>query len=180
MSLDRLWSGWRIDYISGVHDNEEAGAGEQEGPGHLSGDRGCVFCSILASGKSDSETWILWRGRHTFAILNAFPYTSGHLMVMPYRHLAEVESLSPDEATELWRGVTDAVRALKAAYSPEGINVGANLGRAAGAGVPGHLHMHVLPRWNGDTNFMTSIAEARVMPESLGSSWERLSAAWPT
>jgi ATP adenylyltransferase len=166
--LARLWAGWRTEYVS------SAGA---EGPA----DEGCVFCRILSSGLPDQETKVVWRGEHVVALLNAYPYTSGHLMVMPVRHVGELEGLDPGngEATELWSAVTRAVVALKAAYSPEGINVGANLGRAAGAGVPGHFHVHALPRWNGDTNFMTSVAEVRVMPESLDATWAKLRAAWP-
>ncbi len=101
-------------------------------------------------------------------------------MVAPLRHVADLEDLDPDEASELWTAVTDAVRALKAAYRPEGVNIGLNLGRAAGAGVPGHLHAHALPRWNGDTNFMTSVAETRVLPETLSDSWAKLRDGWPT
>jgi diadenosine tetraphosphate (Ap4A) HIT family hydrolase len=164
--LGRLWAGWRTEYVS------SAGA---EGPG----DEGCVFCRILASGLPDAETKVVWRGSSVVALLNAYPYTSGHLMVMPVGHVGEVEDLSADEHTELWAAVTAGVRALKAAYRPEGINVGANLGRAAGAGVPGHFHVHLLPRWNGDTNFMTSVAEVRVLPESLDATWAKLSSAWP-
>lgn len=173
MSLDRLWAGWRTEYVSS--------AGET-GPG----DAGCVFCRILGSGEPDEVTRVVWRGDRVVALLNAFPYTSGHLMVMPTRHVGELEDLGAGdgdgegEAAELWATVTAGVRALKAAYRPEGINVGANLGRAAGAGVPGHFHVHLLPRWNGDTNFMTSVAETRVLPESLGATWEKLRAAWPT
>ena len=100
-------------------------------------------------------------------------------MVMPYREVAALEDLTPAEHTELWVGVRDAVVALKAAYAPDGVNVGINLGEAAGAGVPGHLHVHCLPRWAGDTNFMTSVAEVRVLPESLDVSWQKLRAAWP-
>jgi ATP adenylyltransferase len=138
-----------------------------------------VFCRILGSGLEDAETKVVWRGERVVALLNAYPYTSGHAMVMPARHVGELEDLEPDEAVELWSAVTDGVRALKAAYSPGGINVGANLGRAAGAGVPGHFHVHLLPRWNGDTNFMTSVAEARVLPESLDATWSKLRSAWP-
>jgi diadenosine tetraphosphate (Ap4A) HIT family hydrolase len=168
VTLDRLWAGWRTEYVS------SAGA---EGPA----DEGCVFCRILGSGRPDDETKVVWRGDRVVAVLNAYPYTSGHLMVMPTRHVGELEDLDArdGEAAELWAAVTAAVRALKAAYSPEGINVGANLGRAAGAGVPGHFHVHCLPRWNGDTNFMTSVAEARVLPEALDATWEKLAAAWP-
>jgi ATP adenylyltransferase len=101
-------------------------------------------------------------------------------MVMPVRHVGELEELTGDEAVALWRQLTDAVRALKAGYSPDGLNVGANLGRSAGAGVPGHFHMHVVPRWNGDTNFMTTLAETRMLPESLPATYEKVRKAWPT
>jgi ATP adenylyltransferase len=164
--LDRLWAGWRTEYVSGPAANPSTHPGD------------CVFCRILASGLSDEDAFILWRGDRTFAILNAYPYTTGHLMVMPTRHASDLEELAADEATELWAGVTEAVRALKAAYGPDGINLGANLGRAAGAGVPGHFHIHVLPRWAGDTNFMTSVASARVLPEALPATWGKLHAAW--
>jgi ATP adenylyltransferase len=120
----------------------------------------------------------VWRGEKVFAILNAYPYSTGHVMVMPYRHIGDLEELDAEEAAELWPGVTRAVAALKDAYSPEGINVGINLGRAAGAGVLGHLHVHALPRWLGDSNFMTSIAETRVLPEALDVSAQKLRKAW--
>ncbi|MDQ3147713.1 MAG: HIT domain-containing protein [Actinomycetota bacterium] len=166
MPLERLWAGWRGEYVAGV------GAGS-------SGD-GCVLCRIAGSDEPDSATYVVWRGRGCVVVLNAYPYTSGHLMVMPSRHVADLEDLGPDEAAELWSVATAAVVALKAAYSPEGVNLGANLGRAAGAGVPGHLHLHCLPRWTGDTNFMTSVAEARVLPEALPTSWSKLVAGWPS
>lgn len=162
--LERLWAGWRGEYIATTKPED------QDGPA-------CVFCRILASGEPDESTHVLWRGERTFAILNAYPYTSGHLMVMPLRHVGALEELDDDEADELFRGVRRAVAAVKKAYVPAGFNIGANLGVAAGAGVPGHLHMHVLPRWAGDTNFMTSIAEARVLPETLGQTWQKLSGA---
>jgi diadenosine tetraphosphate (Ap4A) HIT family hydrolase len=114
-----------------------------------------------------------------FAVMNAFPYTSGHLMIAPLRHEGELEDLKADEATAVMAMTQQAVAALKSAYTPDGINVGVNLGRPAGAGVPGHVHLHSLPRWNGDTNFMTTVAETRVLPEDLRTSWERLRAAWP-
>jgi len=164
VSLEHLWAAWRSEYVAG------AGAAPPEGDG-------CVFCRILASGEPDDATYVLWRGEHTFSVLNAYPYTSGHLMVMPLRHVAELDDLRDDEADELFRGVRRAVATVKAAYHPEGFNVGANLGVAGGAGIPGHLHLHVLPRWGGDTNFMTSIAETRVLPETLGETWRRLTAA---
>lgn len=166
MSLERLWAGWRAEFVAGA-----------AGP---SGDD-CVFCSILSSGLPDQETHVLWRhpGGKVVAILNAFPYTSGHLMVLPVRHVGELEDVGPDESAPLWDGLARAVRAIKTAYRPEGLNVGVNLGRAGGAGVPGHFHVHALPRWNGDTNFMTSLAETRVLPESLPASAAKLRAAWP-
>jgi diadenosine tetraphosphate (Ap4A) HIT family hydrolase len=141
----------------------------------------CVFDAILSSGVPDTESHVVWRhpGGLVVALLNAYPYTSGHLMVMPVRHVADLEELSADESSALWVAVTTSVRALKAAYRPEGINLGLNLGKAAGAGVPGHLHVHVLPRWNGDTNFMTAVAETRVLPESLVETDAKLRAAWP-
>ena len=167
--LDRLWAGWRSEFISGSVEGDK-------GPG-----RPCVFCDILASGLPDEETHIVWRhpsGR-VVAILNAYPYTSGHLMAMPTRHVADLEDLSEDESGALWATMAASVRALKRAYQPGGINVGANLGRAAGAGVPGHFHMHILGRWAGDTNFMTAVADARVLPEPLCESAAKLRAAWP-
>jgi ATP adenylyltransferase len=166
-NLDVIWAGWRSEFV--------VGAGQ---PGKVEGDQGsCVFCRILASGLADEEAHVVWRhssGR-AVALLNAYPYTSGHLMVMPTRHVAELEDLAPEEAGDIWEGVIAGVRAVKAAYKPDG----ANLGRAGGAGVPGHFHMHVLPRWAGDTNFMTSVADARVLPEPLCESSDKLRANWP-
>ena len=158
MSLERLWAGWRGEYIATAGDPGEA----------------CVFCRILASGVADETTHVVWRGERVFAILNAFPYTCGHLMVMPYRHVAELDELTSDEGAELWSGITRAVVAVRQAYGPEGMNVGANLGRAGGAGIPGHLHVHVVPRWDGDTNFMTAVAETRVLPEALDTTAAKL------
>lgn len=162
MSLERLWAGWRSEYVSRL----DHGDGD--------GDEGCVLCRVIAD-----RGQLVWAGDTVAVALNAFPYTSGHMLVMPVRHVGEIEDVVDADARALWSALTSAVRALKVAYGPEGVNVGANLGRAAGAGVPGHFHVHVLPRWTGDTNFMTSVAEARVMPESLAVSMERLRAAWP-
>ncbi len=172
--LGHLWAGWRSAYITEATQSEAAArtaSGE--------GDPACVLCRITDPALADRDAHVLWRGRRTAVVLNAYPYTSGHLMVLPTRHVADLEALEPDEAAELWDGVRRAVVALKAAYRPGGLNVGANLGRPAGAGVPGHLHIHALPRWDGDTNFMTSVAETRVLPEALGDSWSKLRAAWP-
>ena len=113
-------------------------------------------------------------------MLNAYPYASGHLMAVPLRHVGSLGDLTQHEATELWSAARLGVDALESAYGPEGINLGANLGEAAGAGIPRHLHLHAVPRWRGDTNFMTAVADTRVLPETLASSWERLTAAWPT
>jgi len=166
--LELIWNGWRIDYVqqAGVRDVGE-GAGS-------------VFTQILRSGLPDDESYIVHRGLHTFVILNVFPYTSGHMLVLPYREIADLEELATDEAAELWATVTDAVRAVKTAYQPGGVNVGVNLGRAAGGSVNEHLHVHVLPRWAGDGNFMASIANARTLPEPLSDSAAKLRAAWPT
>jgi diadenosine tetraphosphate (Ap4A) HIT family hydrolase len=140
-----------------------------------------VFCAIVASGLPDEETRVVWRHPTglAVAILNAYPYTSGHLMVLPARHVADLEDLSIAESDLVWGGAKEAVRALKAAYRPDGLNLGANLGRAAGAGIPDHFHLHVLPRWHGDTNFMTAVADTRVLPEALSTSAAKIRAAWP-
>jgi diadenosine tetraphosphate (Ap4A) HIT family hydrolase len=164
-AMDRLWAGWRSSYVAVAGNGEPAG--------------GSLFSRILASGMPDEDTHVVWRGERVFAILNAYPYTCGHVLVMPYREVGELEDLTPDESTELWAAVRDAVVAIKAAYSPHGVNVGLNLGEAAGAGIASHMHVHVLPRWNADSNFMTAVAEVRVLPEALGDTWRKLRAAWP-
>ncbi|HSO96579.1 MAG TPA: HIT domain-containing protein [Acidimicrobiia bacterium] len=165
MSLERLWAGWRATYIEGVANVAPP----------LDG---CLFCA-LRDGTGDDDQ-VVARADHTFAVLNLYPYASGHLLVVPNRHVSDLEALTPDEASALMSMTQQATVSVKAAYHPDGVNLGVNLGRAAGAGVPGHLHVHVVPRWIGDTNFMTSVAEARVLPEALPRSFERLRAAWPT
>lgn len=168
-----LWAGWRHAYVRGAED-ETADA-----PTIEVADDQTLFEAILASELPDEQTLVVWRGERVFAVLNRYPYTSGHLMVLPKRGVQELTDLDDDEYDELWRGVRLATRAIQEAYRPHGINIGANLGRGAGAGIPDHLHIHVLPRWDGDTNFMTAIADVRVMPETLGTSWDRLREAWP-
>ncbi len=167
VSLDRLWAGWRASYIEGV--------ANQLPP--VSADT-CLFEGLAAA--PDTEALVLARNDHTFAVMNAFPYTSGHLMVVPLRHESTLVALSRDEAAAVMGLVQDANVAIYAAFQPDGINVGANIGRAAGAGIPGHVHVHVLPRWAGDTNFMTTVAEARVLPEPLDASYDKLRRHWPT
>jgi ATP adenylyltransferase len=162
MGLEHLWAGWRGEYIATAGDPSVA----------------CVFCRILDSDEPDERTHVVWRGESVFGILNAYPYTSGHLMVMPYRHVGELEELTGAESAELWASLTAAVGAVRRAYAPEGVNVGLNLGRAAGAGVLGHLHVHVVPRWLGDSNFMTAVAETRVLPESLDETADKIRKAW--
>ncbi|HVE93391.1 MAG TPA: HIT domain-containing protein [Acidimicrobiales bacterium] len=163
MTLQRLWAGWRNDYVSGVATVD---------PGE------CVFCALFDSGASDREALVVWRGEHTIVMLNLYPYASGHLLVMPVRHVADLAELTALESSALWAGAVASVAAVKQAYSPDGVNLGANLGRAAGAGVPGHLHLHAVPRWVGDTNFMTAVGEVRVMPEDLATSYDKVRAAW--
>jgi len=167
MGLEQLWAGWRHEYVTAATEAERRGT-----------DGGCVFCRIAASGPPSADNGVVWRGELTLAVLNAYPYASGHLLVLPVRHVSEMTELTEDESTELWSTTRTAIAAIIAAYVPDGINMGANLGRAAGAGIPAHLHLHALPRWSGDTNFMTSVAGARVMPESLPVAWERLVSAW--
>jgi ATP adenylyltransferase len=162
--LERLWAGWRSSYIESI---EAAPPTE-----------GCLFCGLLAL--PDDDAMILERSLHSFAVMNAYPYTSGHVMVAPIRHVGSITDLDADEAAALMHGTQRATATVERVYAPQGINVGANIGRAAGAGVPGHVHVHVLPRWNGDTNFMTAVAEARVLPEGLRHSYDKLRAGWPT
>ena len=172
--LERLWNGWRNAYVSsGGAVGGVAGDDVEQG-------RGSVFTRILASGLPDDETHIVHRGDHVFALLNAFPYAPGHLLVVPYREIADLEALEPEEAADLWSTVTDAVVAVKRAYGPEGVNVGVNLGKPAGGSISDHVHVHVVPRWTGDSNFMTALANTRTIPEALPDSAAKLRTAWPT
>lgn len=166
-AFERLWNGWRATYVGSV--------GSQDTPPG----EGSIFTRILASGLPDEETNVVHRGERCFAILNAYPYGTGHTLILPYREVADLEDLDPDETTELWSTVTAAVRAVKAAYTPDGVNVGINLGRPAGGSVSEHLHVHVVPRWTGDANFMTAIANTRTLPEPLDETATKIRAAWP-
>ena len=171
MSLEQIWAGWRSEYVS------SAGAADAEGS-EVSGE-GCVFCRLAAAGEPDQANGILWRGEHSLAVLNLYPYTNGHVLLLPLRHAERLGDLEAGESAELWTAVLASVEAIECAYKPDGVNLGANLGRAAGAGIPAHVHLHALPRWSGDTNFMTTVAGARVMPEPLSESWQRLHTVWP-
>src|SRR6185312_8071888 len=145
-----LWAGWRHDYISQATERERSGGLDQDATS-------CVFCAIAASGPPSIENLVVWRGEWSFVVLNAYPYASGHVLVLPLRHVGALGDLAAPESAEVWQATRDAVSAIEAAYDPDGLNMGANLGRAAGAGIPGHVHLHVLPRWSCDTNFMTAI-----------------------
>lgn len=172
--MERLWNGWRNAYV--VSSGAAGGVGSDD----ATSGRGSVFTRILQSARPDEETYIVHRGIETFAILNAFPYAVGHLLVLPYREVSDIEMLSRSEMTELWSTVTDGVRAVKAAYRPEGLNVGINLGKSAGGSVSQHLHVHILPRWGGDVNFMEAIANTRTLPEALVDTAAKIRAAWPS
>jgi len=153
--LDRLWSPWRLQYVIST---DEA--------------HGCVFCEAQSSPGAGSL--VLFRARHCYVILNLYPYNSGHLMVVPSRHIATLSAASHDERCEMMDLTRVAEQALTEAYRPQGLNVGMNLGRSAGAGIVDHMHIHVVPRWHGDTNFMTVVGDARVLPEDMAQSAERL------
>jgi len=153
-----LWAPWRLKYI------------ERPADANSSGD---IFLDLPAEGE-DEKNLILFRGEVAFVMMNAFPYTNGHLLIAPYRQIAEIDGLNDDELTEINRLLARSIGWLRKAYRPDGFNVGVNLGSAAGAGIPIHVHWHVVPRWAGDTNFMSSIGDVRVMPQSLPDSYRRI------
>lgn len=155
MTLERLWTPWRLAYVTG-------GAKSAS----------CVFCTALTS--VDADPLVVFRGTTCFIILNLFPYNNGHVMVVPNRHIASLVDAAPDELSEMMTLTRRTEVALREAYAPHGLNVGINLGKAAGAGVLDHLHVHVVPRWAGDTNFMTIVGETRVLPEELPDAADRL------
>jgi ATP adenylyltransferase len=157
--MDYLWSPWRYRYVSTA-----------------SADDVCIFCAKAEN--RDAENFIVYRGRLNYVILNLFPYTTGHLMVVPYAHVATLEEAGRETLAELMEMTRDAERRLRSIYRPKGMNIGMNLGECAGAGVAGHLHMHVVPRWPADANFMTVIGETRVLPEDLKRTYEKLVGAW--
>ena len=162
--LSRLWAPYRMAYVTGDPDPASADA--------------CPFCAI--PGLPDDESLVCARGKLVYAVLNLHPYNPGHLMVVPYRHVAELEDLTTDESTELTAVTGDAIRAIKVASAPHGFNVGLNLGSAAGGSLAAHLHQHVVPRWGGDANFATIVGVVKVMPQLLAETREVLVDAWPT
>lgn len=165
--LERLWAGWRSQFVSG-----------KTTPPNVVEGTGTLFERVLAS-SDDEAAAIIHRGTLVSVILNIYPYGSGHMLVIPNRGVAVLSALTPAESTELWHTVQTAANVAEAVYSAPGLNVGLNQGRAGGASVPDHLHVHVLPRWDADTNFMTAVAETRVLPEPLEESLRKLRAAWP-
>lgn len=157
--MDFLWTPWRYRYVASA-----------------AKDDGCVFCDAVTT-KDDAGLLVVWRGKKNFIILNRYPYTSGHVMVVPYAHQAELKALDSETLSEMMALAQRVQGALESLYHPDGYNLGMNLGKAAGAGIAGHMHMHVLPRWMGDTNFMTTVGETRLQPEDLATTYERLRTA---
>jgi len=183
--MDYLWTPWRYAYITSVDSTARPGV-----PASLAawqGDHGCVFCNLIAAidyaiangmdpDEAEAAGGLIYRGKDCFVCLNAYPYTSGHVMAMPYAHLNRLSLLSTEAAHELIDLAQRTEQVLERLYHPHGFNFGLNLGKAAGAGVAEHLHLHALPRWIGDTNFMTTIAESRILPEELDATWKRMRA----
>lgn len=159
--MRRIWSPWRMTYIKSANDKNN----------------GCVFCLALEQQDSE-ENLIVYRGEHAFVILNRYPYTSGHLMVLPFAHVPRLDAVDAGTRGEMMELVNKGSQVLEEVYGPEGFNLGANLGAAAGAGIEEHVHLHVVPRWVGDTNFMSTVGETRVLPEELPESWAQMQAAW--
>lgn len=156
MANHRIWAPWRLRYVSTASKQDE-----------------CVFCAKPDHG-DDREALIVHRGRHCYVILNLYPYTSGHLMVAPFAHVGRLQDIEPEVTAEMIDLAQQAIRRMESVYSPEGFNLGVNQGRAAGAGVDGHIHLHVVPRWAGDTNYMPVLADTRVMPQSLEETYDAL------
>ncbi|HEY2842013.1 MAG TPA: HIT domain-containing protein [Bryobacteraceae bacterium] len=158
--MDRLWTPWRYHYVSTAGTPKSA----------------CIFCDAAAS-DDDRGHYVVLRAERNFLILNLYPYTSGHLMIAPYEHVSTLGEAHPETLAEMMRLTVRVEQVLRQVYKPDGLNIGMNLGNSAGAGVPGHIHMHALPRWNGDANFMTTIAETRVLPETIEATYDRVKAA---
>ncbi len=190
--MDRLWTPWRYSYITGAIPEARKGVPAELSawPGELGLPPDCVFCNLIHSVEwgiaqadgvaepSERAGLVVARLKHCFVCLNAFPYSSGHVLLVPYRHTDSLAKLEPAEAGELMETAQKMEQVLRTVYRPDGINLGLNLGEAAGAGVAQHLHIHMLPRWFGDTNFMTVVAETRVLPETLAVTWKRIREAF--
>jgi ATP adenylyltransferase len=187
MPMDHLWTPWRYTYVTDADRDKRKGVPEELAA--WPGDLGCVFCNMVAaveyaesrgmsSEAAERTALIVHRGENTFICLNRYPYTSGHLMVLPYAHEASLAALPVHVAHEIMDTAQRLELVLGDVYHPEGINMGLNLGKAAGAGVAGHLHLHILPRWTGDTNFMTAVGETRILPEDLEITWQRVREGW--
>ena len=159
--MDRLWAPWRLGYIVNNSKNHET----------------CFLCESLKK-NDDQKSYVLYRGRHSFVIMNLYPYNNGHLLVVPNAHVSDMNALSVDALTDLMKCTQASLNALKQDMNPEGFNVGINIGKVAGAGLPEHMHIQVVPRWTGDTNFMSVLAETRVLPEELDQTYRRIQAAW--
>jgi ATP adenylyltransferase len=160
--VDRLWTPWRYDYI-------KSGSSEQEGQ-----PESCVFCVLPEDASDDQNRFILHRAAHNFVVLNIYPYISGHLLIVPYMHIAELDDAPKEVSDELMDLTKRSQTILREVYHPHGFNLGMNLGRSAGAGVAGHIHLHILPRWTGDANFMSTVGETRVIPEDLATTYKNL------
>ena len=179
--MDHLWSPWRMKYLRGEEEmSKPVGQSGASATGLLkpSSETACIFCD-LPSENRDVENLIIHRGQHVFVILNRYPYNNGHLMVVPFAHTPSLEQLDLATLTELMLLVNQGLGALRAAYKPQAFNLGANIGAAAGAGIAGHVHMHIVPRWAGDTNYMSTVAGTRVIPEDLRETYQVVKEAWP-
>jgi len=185
--MDRLWTPWRYSYVTKADPQVRSGvpAALSAWPPSEADDKHCVFCNMIAAvdyaiaqgmarDLAEEAAHVVYRGEHCYVCLNAYPYSTGHLLLTPYRHVNSLADLLPDAAHELILTAQRAELALRQVYRPGGLNLGLNLGEAAGAGIAEHIHLHVLPRWIGDTNFMTVAAETRVLPETLDVTWARL------
>jgi ATP adenylyltransferase len=191
--MDRLWTPWRYSYVTRTDPQARTGVPEALNAWPPAGaeleDKGCVFCNMIAAvdyavahgmpaATAEQAAYIVHRGKHCFVVLNAFPYSTGHVMIVPYQHVDSLAALPPDCACEVIGLAQRAETALRQIYKPGGLNMGLNLGEAAGAGIADHIHLHALPRWSGDTNFMTVTAETRILPEPLDVSWAKLRPAF--
>ena len=152
--MKQLWAPWRIEYIQGEKDDR------------------CIFCT--ASEKDSKDSLLLFKGSFSVVMLNKYPYNNGHVMIAPIRHVARIEDVTAEEGSDIFRMISHATTVLTSLFKPDGFNIGMNVGKAAGAGIDDHLHMHVVPRWNGDVNFMPALADVKVMPEHLGATFEKL------